>query len=99
VLAKMGFQSYEAYLLSPLWAAIRQRKWEEDGKVCWGCGEPADSVHHADYSLGVLKGEALHRLFSVCEACHKMCEFFLGVKLGPGEATRLLQQKRKERNL
>jgi len=93
----MGFASYEAYLLSPLWASIRQRKWKEDGKICWGCDEPAASVHHSSYALEVLKGDALHRLFSVCEACHKICEFFLGVKLGPGEATRLLQQRRKER--
>lgn len=95
VLLALGYQSYDAYLASPLWARIRTRKLEDERRICYGCGaEGCSQVHHADYALATMEGKAPHRLFVVCEACHKACEFFGKVKIGPSEATATLEKIR-----
>lgn len=97
VLGALGFGSYDEYLASPLWRDIRLRKLKE-GNHCYGCGSgPCWQVHHADYSRETLLGESLTGLRTICEKCHKACEFFAGTKLSPSQATARLEKRREQR--
>lgn len=67
---------YNAYLRSPVWRAIRQRKLETaDYKCECGCGRRATLVHHRDYRPRVLAGEDLSPLVALCWQCHHVVEF------------------------
>ena len=79
-LAAMGFETYEAYLDSTLWKAIRQSVLRRDRGKCVLCKDPAEQVHHLDYRLSVLKGGNNRRLVSLCGRCHIEVEFDLGRK-------------------
>jgi hypothetical protein len=74
VLRAIGFGSYAEYLNSRLWARIRHRVLKKR-KTCVCCGEPANEVHHKDYSLETMKGERLSGLSPLCSTCHDIAEF------------------------
>jgi len=75
VLLSMGFSSYQEYLLSPLWASIRERALIEHGSICRLCGEKATQFHHLGYGRDVLAGRTLHQLVPLCSPCHERVEF------------------------
>ncbi len=96
-LSKMGYTSYQQYLRSPLWKSIREKKIKGD-PCCYGCGRPAQQIHHSTYSLRVLIGEDSVGLWSVCKNCHFTIEFTKdGYKRSPKEATDELKRIRKMR--
>ena len=75
-LAKHGIaDSYQEYLKSDLWAAIRARALELDGHKCRCCGSRATQVHHTNYTKATLEGTSLKALISLCRPCHKFIEF------------------------
>ena len=97
----IGFSRYEDYLASELWAEIRAERLTEDPE-CYGCAMPATQVHHVTYEVGVLLGtlsrsELRQKLRTVCKECHESSEYFCGVKVGPKEATALLEKRRRLR--
>lgn len=91
---QMGFSSYEAYLLSDLWAFIRSKCFESpERKVCFKCERSGVLLvlHHADYSLSTLVGTNDRALVSVCVQCHKDAEFDRnGRKRSLAEANKIL---------
>lgn len=100
VLRAMGFPDYDAYLASPLWRSIREKKLLDDSRECFGCGAAGCyQVHHASYAREVLEGKAPDKLFTTCDDCHKCCEFLFGVKVGPRQATEALRTIREKRLL
>ncbi len=88
VLSSMGFDSYQDYLKSTLWARIRSRTLLKS-QVCCVCDGPATQVHHGRYELRDLDGSDA-MLFSICPGCHKGIEFKGAVKLTPEQATEKL---------
>jgi hypothetical protein len=70
LLRGLGFDSYAAYLWSPLWLEIRRRVFERARKRCEDCGRRASQVHHLVYTLQNLSGESLEGLLALCDACH-----------------------------
>lgn len=100
VLRAMGFVDYDAYLASPLWRSIRERKLLDDDRECYGCGAlGCYQVHHDSYAREVLEGKAPDELFVTCDECHRRCEFLYGVKVGPRQATEALRAIREKRLL
>jgi len=75
VLQVLGFESYEQYLLSPLWRRIRKKAMEGNGGTCIACGKRAAAVHHTSYDLPTMTGENLNGLVLVCDTCHHLAEF------------------------
>lgn len=71
-LDKLGFDDYESYLASNLWASIRKRIFARAGNTCECCGEgkPAN-IHHWSYSVATLQGEKPQHLEAVCRVCHE----------------------------
>jgi len=72
-LATIGFISYKDYLESDLWKEIREKVFAKHSR-CFGCGKPANQVHHRDYSVETLSGNRLFRLRAICTNCHEHCE-------------------------
>lgn len=70
IFARLGFASYDEYLESDFWKAIRERVFAEKGKKCVKCGKPANTVHHSRYDRATLMGETIESLFPVCRKCH-----------------------------
>lgn len=75
VLRGMGYESYAAYLLSPLWQTIRRGAFALYGSQCVACQKKATQIHHRDYSPETLKGESLKSLCPICRGCHDKIEF------------------------
>lgn len=75
ILRGMGFPSYAAYLASELWASIRERVLERDGRQCRLCPREASQVHHTTYTREVLLGRELKWLAAICGGCHRYIEF------------------------
>lgn len=73
-LKQMGFESYRAYLDSPLWASIRARVWKP-GICCVKCSRLAAVVHHSAYDRHTLEGTTLACLHPVCHDCHAAAEW------------------------
>ncbi len=93
---ELGFESYQEYLESDLWASIRARAMKRYGKGrrgkrrrCWVCLSPwvATQVHHVVYTRNNLKGFTVTNLKPVCDLCHGTAEF-LGSKKLSAEETR-----------
>lgn len=102
-LRRIGFDSYEEYLDSALWGRLRGKVLARDRHRCYACGDRAAQVHHASYSVKVLKGKDRSKLMSVCAGCHRWAEFGKGGKFkhAPEMATRKLDNRRsklKDRN-
>lgn len=95
-LARMGFKSYDAYLRSSIWAAIRQRVLDRDNSTCSVCNRDAECVHHTKYDDATMDGRSITALVSLCEACHRAIEFNEhGNKTALNEANRRLHNLRK----
>ena len=96
LLKSMGYSNYNHYLQSDLWNKIRTKVFARDQSICFGCGDRASQVHHANYNREVLKGKTLKELYSVCSECHSRIEYTSnGVKVDPSTATALLKEIRK----
>jgi hypothetical protein len=73
-LRELGYSSYQDYLLSPHWRAIKDWWWSrrKSTRRCWCCGRkdvPTD-LHHRTYeNLGAEKEGDLIRL---CRVCHEL---------------------------
>lgn len=80
-LTLLGFDTYDAYLASELWATIRTRILARDGHKCLACGKKAHSVHHVTYAKSVMSGQDDAQLMSICRGCHKAIEFTGTTKL------------------
>lgn len=74
LLRSLGFDSYSAYLKSPLWKRIRARflSWH---RYCFLCPCRAEQVHHIIYSRRNLLGQSPRGLRALCRACHLDVEF------------------------
>lgn len=66
-LARLGFDSYDAYLRSPGWRERRGKVLAAAEGRC-ACGAPAEQVHHRTYTR--LGRESLSDLHAVCGPCH-----------------------------
>ena len=96
LLKSMGYSNYNHYLQSDLWNKIRTKVFARDHSQCYGCGNKASQVHHANYSRDVLKGKNIKCLYSVCHDCHQKIEFVNDtIKVDPSTATSLLKEIRK----
>jgi 5-methylcytosine-specific restriction endonuclease McrA len=67
------YQRYQAYLLSPAWAAKRQKKLRQVGRKCQYCGRNGKQgvrlqCHHKTYAN--LFNEPMEDLEIVCTDCH-----------------------------
>ena len=69
-----GFESYPDYLASDLWAEIRERVLDRDGRKCRFCGDAANQAHHGNYTNAALSGKSIDGIRSVCGSCHKFIE-------------------------
>lgn len=88
-LLALGFSSYPEYLRSGLWLEIREKILILSNYCCEFCGQIAGEVHHAKYSVEVLRGDDLRWLHAVCRKCHERGEYFAsGDKSLPLQATR-----------
>lgn len=73
-LRRLGFESYREYLDSDLWKSIRLKVLQRDDFKCVVCGQPAQVVHHANYSMhNLANGGPTMR--SMCHGCHHFIEF------------------------
>lgn len=62
--------SYEAYMASPEWEALRQRAFEKYGRRCQCCGQTWNlTVHHLRYRS--LINARTRDLMILCWPCHK----------------------------
>jgi len=64
------WSSYQDYLDSDVWKAIRWEALARDHGRCRDCGVEAREVHHIEYPR-VFGREALDDLISLCRACHQ----------------------------
>lgn len=96
-LIELGYRTYEEYLISPLWRRLRAKAMMHAKKSCFACGSVAVQVHHRSYSRATLKGKKPENLVAVCDSCHDRAEFQNGVKVGPTEANRVLDNIRAAR--
>lgn len=75
ILLSMGFNSYEEYQGSRLWAEIRLLVLKRDRFSCALCEGPANQAHHSKYTVENLAGLALTHIHAVCQGCHQTIEF------------------------
>lgn len=75
VLSALGFTTYNAYLLSPLWRSIRTRAMTRFRWRCRLCQDKATEVHHLDYLDSTMRGRNPGSLVPVCHGCHEWIEF------------------------
>lgn len=76
----LGYATYQDYLRSDDWKALRQIKLAESS-VCQCCGSAKKiSIHHYCYDDSVMLGLFTGLLVVVCEACHSLIEFTPGEK-------------------
>ena len=68
-LAQLGFSSYRDYLISEHWNGIRGNVLNRDDRKCRYCGGKAEHVKLLEFSLGVLRGDELDKLVSICTNC------------------------------
>lgn len=75
-ISRLGFSTYQEYLSSDRWKAIRAKVFEIKGRNCSICRCPATAIHHQDYSMDVLRGtdKGLEHLHPICYTCHTKVE-------------------------
>lgn len=97
-LKRLGFETYQDYLKSNLWVAIRRKVLELHKGLCVACGRKAEQVHHIRYDMATLSGQDLSGLCPLCEADHMFIEWKCGRKVSLKEAnmrlTGLLMKRR-----
>ena len=67
----MGYRSYQEYLDSDFWKAIRKSVLKRDDYKCRICGCAATEVHHRNYKPATMNGRSLKGLWSICRGCHQ----------------------------
>jgi 5-methylcytosine-specific restriction endonuclease McrA len=97
MISAMGFNSYEAYLASPLWIGIRSRVFHLKGSGCVLCDSRAEEVHHRKYTRPVMLGHDLRWLEPLCRSCHRSIEFFPSGRKRPFRLVDKLFRLRKKR--
>ena len=78
-LRKLGFKDYASYLRCKIWSSIKQCLL--DDRMCVACGEPANVLHHTDYSYDTMRGNNPSSLVPLCRACHYKAEFDGDIKV------------------
>src|SRR5579864_6658801 len=68
-LTEIGYASYQEYLKSDEWRAIRNAKLEKN-PLCLICNNTASQVHHLSYDFSALLGLNRLGLVTLCDACH-----------------------------
>jgi 5-methylcytosine-specific restriction endonuclease McrA len=71
-----GYASYKAYQRSSLWKTIRTRVLARDNHLCQLCSKAAEVVHHQSYAEAVMLGHDDSELYSLCNRCHMIVEFY-----------------------
>lgn len=71
----LGFERYDDYLKSPLWADIRERVLLRDNRACVVCKRDATHVHHRRYDIATMTGKNINMLVSICAGCHQDIHF------------------------
>lgn len=71
LLRQLGFDSYQEYLISPLWIEIRNRVLRAAKHRCLYCGERATQVHHEFYTIESLRGDSVWGMAASCPECHE----------------------------
>lgn len=67
---RAGFESYQAYLASPHWLALRRKVFARDGRHCVDCSRGDGlQAHHLTYAR--LGHERLSDLVTLCKGCHR----------------------------
>lgn len=69
--APTSHASYEEYLNSPEWQALRGQVWKRDEGKCVFCKRPGEDVHHVIYPKR-LGTEDPATLLTVCRRCHQL---------------------------
>lgn len=91
-LALLGFASYDSYLRSHVWKAIRKRAIGKAMKCVRCLRTPAVGaalqVHHTEYSMKALSGADISTMLVVCQKCHAAAEQPTRKRLVPGERLR-----------
>jgi hypothetical protein len=67
--------SYDVYLASKFWKAIKKRVMTRDKGLCQCCGGKGKTVHHRSYEAEVMRGEADEFLGTICDGCHDIVHF------------------------
>lgn len=65
------FRSYEEYMKSAWWAALRAHTLAYLRRTCEFCGAAAAQVHHVRYPK-IFGTESIKSLFAVCNSCHEI---------------------------
>lgn len=72
-LRKLGIKSYAHYLRCKIWTDIKACLLTD--RQCVVCGEPANVLHHTDYSYETMRGNNPGSLIPMCRDCHYQIEF------------------------
>ena len=74
-LARLGYESYQSYLGSQLWASIKAKAIRKSKGRCSRCRSMKGiQVHHRAYDEKTLIGDDLRSLSVVCGRCHLIAE-------------------------
>jgi hypothetical protein len=100
ILKKLGYKTYEEYLKSAFWSAVRRRTLTRDRFICRLCPNKATEVHHTVYDFFTLKGKTLQHLYAICSPCHERVTFESpGVRHNPDKMRELTERKALEKAL
>ncbi len=89
VLRRLGYGSYQEYLLSDHWQKIRSKVLKQFPD-CLICGVPAWQIHHASYDRLTMDGKRFDALAPLCGECHNRIEFNGDKKRGMHEVNQKL---------
>ena len=99
MLRNLGYESYHAYLASPLWAGIRERVLSSRECKCSSCDSTLNlQVHHKRYTMENLTGRSLRKFTILCGKCHHDIEFSDGRKNTVSQAGKSLRNIHREKN-
>lgn len=68
-LCVLGFESFDEYLHSPLWAGIKARALKRDGGKCCYCHAPSVYANLIRFELENLNGKDLSGVRTICGQC------------------------------
>ena len=98
LLRSFGFRSYEAYLRSDEWKALRAEVLAEFPQ-CICCESKSQVVHHVRYDSATLLGVHRLHLAPLCRACHEKMEILPGgEKATMAQANTLMLQMAGKKN-
>jgi hypothetical protein len=102
ILKETGFDSYQEFLKSPVWAQAKKRIARKiaQGKsfysVCWCCGSKDNlQLHHLKYTKSNLRGAVGNDLKYLCRSCHETVH--LMTKLNPNISIKTATKKLRKR--